>query len=326
MTKLCFVILIAFILVAVYCYRCEARISQSQAESAVRDFEGNSSLEFDKVQLVTERRNLNYAPLYPSAFKEYYVLHITSPSKKWYVNAQTGEVCIANYIHLWDDLTIDREIFGPYTQVQCRAIALAFARAKYLDFDLKGFTIRDVDWSLNSWGFAWSQIISPGAVTPSFVYIRVNPATGDVVCYYGEHVTIAPITATPITQQQAAEAVFTFNEITSNKVIVSQAKLYVDEQGTLYYSVEVNGNKNDNSFVYVTSTLDASSGNVLWQESPGSSRPSSNKSLSTPNKVKNGKVSITGKKPIVITNSLSLKKFKCKNQSLKAHKAKVEKK
>jgi hypothetical protein len=260
----------ALLIVAVSATSCSSQslLTEAEAKAAVKDFENDQSLVLKTFGLETEDN-----PFTASGKIQFYsVAQVADPDPRahWTVDAASGEVYSAFYgtrIPSPDTGTP----FGPYTQSQCRQIAIDFAQDKYADFDNLGFQMTADQWSGHGWEFGWQQYTSYGAVTVNIVNIDINPTTGLIQSYGSTRYEVySPEQAPTVTSQQAISLAAQAAGITT---LDSNDTPQLNASRMAYFwRVNVVGEDSTNNTIDVGVDVDAYSGDTLAIYAPGVGR------------------------------------------------------
>jgi hypothetical protein len=209
-------------------------ITEEQAIQAVRNFEGDQSLEFDEIELIVDpspRFGFNGST---------YTLSKNRPIRDWGVDALSGMITGVSYTDRWSE-QYQSQPYGSHNQGQCYDIALAYARAKYSGFDSMGFQLKSSKWIENGWEFHWIQKIAYDAETLNDVTVSVNPSTGQIMGYSCCKVSVTTPSAPTVTSQQAIDIAKQYVGISQDLEVRTSPWLLVYPDGTLEWSMEISG-------------------------------------------------------------------------------------
>lgn len=241
-------------------------ISQNDAINAVRDFEGNQTLQFKVNPL------FQYEEGQVWQYEYMYTIDLITNSEidhSWNVNAISGEVTSALYMDRIP--TEETEIaYGDYTQAQCRQIALEYAQDKYDEFTNMNFQLINEKWSGHGWRFSWSQILQNGATTNNYINISINPDTGSVQGYSSRRYQISDSNIPPqLTPQQVVNIAVQELGITS-ELIYDAPKLKANPDN-LYYSFNITGMNSNNEWQTGIYEINADTGDIIAFHVPDTS-------------------------------------------------------
>lgn len=241
-------------------------ITSSQAMAAVREFEGNQSLDFSDVELDMDTEG----PVWSHSW--WYDLKINSypnPDRTWTVNAVTGEVTGVFYGNNYP--TEPTEIpFGALTQENCRQIAESFAIAKYDEFGAMNMQLVVSEWICTGWRFEWRETVAYGALSVNGVDVEINPTNGIVQSYRAVRCSQVNPNQPQLSSSQALQIAKNAAGIVVLDWVQDQ-RLYAYPNGEVYWSVLLGGTTAQDKYVIFSVCLDAVSGAII-EKSPARTR------------------------------------------------------
>lgn len=246
---------LAFLLLLPLRSMAQQMITPDQAILMVQAFEGDSTMQFNQVQLMTS----NLGP--PWSCADYYVVKHTEDASNhsWDVDAFTGEVLQTYYGDRYPSQGSSEPI-GPLAQAECLQIAENFARSKYGGFDSMGFHLRDQAWSRTGWGFLWQQKLAYDAATPNVVTVEVNPLDGAVQHYSASRIAILDPQQPTVTAEQSVQlALSATGIVTLNS---TEGPFLVADPDRTYWQLEVDGLDATSEHLNYLVEVDAYSGEV----------------------------------------------------------------
>lgn len=262
-------------------------ITAEQARQAVRDFENNQALSFDTVRYTEEDTSVTWLK------DERYELK--SGLNEWAVNAVTADIIRTIRDYNWP-ASYQANAYGSYTQPQCLAYALSFARSTYSGFDNYQFTLDRQEWTGFGWSFTWHQYVQYGAKTLNYAEVDVNPTSGAIESYIGSKVSVIQAQQPAITGPDAVELAASAGDIIS--VTASSSTLQVDPDGATYYRVNIDGtdsNSGEKSYLVSVNAVDGTCYDMVSPMGGPSVRMRHDAKRSVTAKAKTSKPKPTGK-------------------------------